>query len=190
MHVSTFRGSTEHGALLTGTGHQNWGHRSCSACSEVCLEPSHVLSLFTEWKGSALLKTQHLGKANDTIHWLLVRKPQETLLTFPYSDMFFMGYHSLWLRMGHLRHFPLYSKLFLKGRTALCLSASPWNKAKLSQQDFQHPEWEKKPKTCLMSNLHKLIQRQGLNFEWNMLTRSSTSPCEVRHKKVMSQSHN
>lgn len=73
----------------------------------------------------ALPKTWHLGKANDAVRWLLVRKPWETLLTLTYSDIFIMGYHSLCLRMRHLRHFPLYSESFLKGRTAFHLSALP-----------------------------------------------------------------
>lgn len=125
-HVSTFSEVPQSMGLYS----QVWATRIWAtevACPARRFAWSHhrVLLLFTEWKGSALPKTQHLGEANDTIHWLLVRKPQETLLTFPYSDMFFMGYHSLGLRIEHLRHLPLYSKSFLKGRTALCLSASP-----------------------------------------------------------------
>lgn len=93
-------------------GHRNLSHRGSLWCSEVCLEPSHVLlrfySLARVQRKQALPKAQHLGKANNAVHWLLVRKSWETLLTFIYSDMFIMGYHSLYLRMGNLRHYPLH----------------------------------------------------------------------------------
>lgn len=103
------RGSTEH---LTGVGHRNPSHRSSLWCSEVSLEPSHALLLFYSLacvqRKQALPKAQHLGKTNNAVHWLLVRKAWETLLTFIYSDMFIKGYHSLHLRMEDLRHYPLH----------------------------------------------------------------------------------
>lgn len=134
QNVSKFKGAPD----STGLWSQVWATRSWATNTFVMLWGLHgvIICLFTPYPGvmqASLCLEKESPSQNSAFgqgQWCLTLAPcQETSRNTYNLHLSWWVYHGVQLsclRMGHFRHFTLYSESFLWGRTALHVSATLW----------------------------------------------------------------